>query len=91
MLVNLLPHTPDTEGILNARAFDRLAGATLDVFHTEPLPRDHPFWTHPRISVTPHISAETLRDESIVQIAGKIAALSRGEPIGGIVDFSRGY
>ncbi|HOF30150.1 MAG TPA: glyoxylate/hydroxypyruvate reductase A [Burkholderiaceae bacterium] len=68
-----------------------LAGATLDVFRTEPLPAGHPFWTHPSIAVTPHTSARTLRDESIAQIAGKIRALEQGEPIAGIVDPVRGY
>ncbi|WP_248320899.1 MULTISPECIES: glyoxylate/hydroxypyruvate reductase A [unclassified Caballeronia] len=120
VLINLLPHTPDTEGILNARAFGKLARgaylvnvargphvvdadllaaldsgqlsrAMLDVFHAEPLPADHPFWRHPRVSITPHISAETLREESVVQIAAKIRALARGEAISGIVDFERGY
>ncbi|WP_250471031.1 glyoxylate/hydroxypyruvate reductase A [Caballeronia sp. GAFFF1] len=120
VLINLLPHTPDTEGILNARAFGRLARgaylvnvargphvvdadllaaldsgqlshAMLDVFHAEPLPADHPFWRHSRVSVTPHISAETLREESVVQIAAKIRALARGEAISGVVDFKRGY
>lgn len=68
-----------------------LAGATLDVFRTEPLPADHPFWRHPKITITPHTSARTLRDESIAQIAGKIMALERAEPIAGIVDPVRGY
>ncbi len=68
-----------------------LAGATLDVFRIEPLPADHPFWRHPKITVTPHTSARTLRDESIAQIAGKIRALQRGEPIAGVVDPVRGY
>ncbi len=68
-----------------------LAGATLDVFRTEPLPAGHPFWAHPTITVTPHTSARTLRDESIAQIAGKIRALEQGEPIAGIVDPVRGY
>jgi glyoxylate/hydroxypyruvate reductase len=68
-----------------------LAGATLDVFRTEPLPEKHPFWTHPKITVTPHTSARTLRDETIAQIAGKITALERGEPIAGVVDVERGY
>ena len=68
-----------------------LAGATLDVFRTEPLPADHAFWKHPRITLTPHTSARTLRDESIAQIAGKIGALARGEPIAGVVDPGRGY
>jgi glyoxylate/hydroxypyruvate reductase A len=68
-----------------------LAGATLDVFRTEPLPAEYPFWTHPKITVTPHTSARTLRDESIAQIAGKITALEAGMPIAGVVDPVRGY
>lgn len=120
VLVCLLPLTPETEGILNARTLGllqsggflinvargahlveedllallengQLAGAALDVFRTEPLPAQHPFWRHPRITVTPHTSARTLRDESIAQIAGKIRALQRGEPIAGVVDRNRGY
>ena len=68
-----------------------LAGATLDVFRTEPLPSEHPFWRHPRITVTPHTSARTLRSQSIAQIAGKILALHSGQPIRGVVDLQRGY
>jgi len=68
-----------------------LAGAALDVFRTEPLPAEHPFWRHPKITITPHTSARTLRDETIAQIAGKIQALERGEPIAGVVDVERGY
>ena len=68
-----------------------LAGAALDVFRTEPLPADHPFWRHPKITVTPHTSARTLRDESIAQIARKIGAFERGEPIAGVVDRKKGY
>ncbi len=68
-----------------------LAGATLDVFRTEPLPAGHAFWQHPKIAITPHTSARTLRDETIAQIAGKILALERGEPIAGIVGTARGY
>ena len=68
-----------------------LAGATLDVFRTEPLPAEHPFWQHRCINVTPHTSARTLRDESVAQIAGKIRALQRGESITGVVDPLRGY
>jgi glyoxylate/hydroxypyruvate reductase len=68
-----------------------IAGATLDVFREEPLPAAHAFWSHPKITVTPHTSARTLRDESIAQIAQKIAALSRGEVINGVVNLQRGY
>ncbi len=68
-----------------------LAGATLDVFRVEPLPPDHPFWQHPKITLTPHTSARTLRETSIAQIAGKIAALQRGETLTGVVERVRGY
>jgi glyoxylate/hydroxypyruvate reductase A len=71
-----------------------LAGATLDVFRTEPLPAGHPFWHHPKLTLTPHTSARTLRDESIAQIAHKISALVAGEPlsaIAGVVELARGY
>ncbi|WP_432258950.1 2-hydroxyacid dehydrogenase [Cupriavidus sp. TMH.W2] len=120
VLVNVLPLTPQTENILNAGLFARLArgayvinvargqhlveedllaavqsgqvgGATLDVFRTEPLPAEHPFWQEPRITITPHISALTLREDSITQIAGKIRALRAGQPIAGVVDVQRGY
>ncbi|GBU15502.1 glyoxylate/hydroxypyruvate reductase A [Polaromonas sp.] len=69
----------------------RLAGATLDVFRTEPLPAEHPFWQHPKITVTPHTSARTLRSESIAQIAGKILALERGEAVAGVINQAQGY
>lgn len=68
-----------------------LAGAALDVFASEPLAPDHAFWQHPRIAVTPHISAQTLEHDSLAQIASKIQALQRGEAIAGVVDLARGY
>jgi len=68
-----------------------LAGATLDVFRTEPLQPEHAFWRHPKVRVTPHVSAQTLRGDSVAQIAGKIMALERGLPVAGIVDLERGY
>lgn len=72
----------------------RIAGATLDVFRTEPLPAAHAFWTHPKITVTPHTSARTLREESIAQIAGKIRRLHEGSSVAsmaGVVDLKKGY
>ncbi|HEU4376138.1 MAG TPA: glyoxylate/hydroxypyruvate reductase A [Telluria sp.] len=68
-----------------------LAGATLDVFRNEPLPAPHPFWEEPRITMTPHISALTVRQDSVRQIAGKINALEHGEPVADVVDRTLGY
>jgi len=68
-----------------------LASATLDVFRVEPLPPEHVFWHHPRITMTPHVSAVTLIRESVAQVAAKIRRLERGETITGIVDRHRGY
>ncbi|WP_121941080.1 glyoxylate/hydroxypyruvate reductase A [Acidovorax sp. 100] len=79
------------EDLVAAIDSGHVAGATLDVFRTEPLPAGHAFWTHPRITVTPHTSARTLRDESIAQIARKMVALEHGEAVAGIVNPARGY
>ncbi len=68
-----------------------IAGATLDVFRHEPLPAPHPFWNEPRIAITPHISALTVRHDAVRQIAGKIAALEQGQPVGDLVDRQLGY
>lgn len=68
-----------------------LAGATLDVFREEPLPASHPFWRHPRIRITPHVSALTLIGLSAEQVAAKLARMARGETVGGLVDRARGY
>jgi glyoxylate/hydroxypyruvate reductase A len=68
-----------------------LHAAVLDVLATEPLPPGHPFWRHPKVTITPHISAITLRPEAVAQVVGKLAALERGESISGVVDLGKGY
>jgi glyoxylate/hydroxypyruvate reductase A len=68
-----------------------LAGAALDVFRQEPLPPDHRFWSHPKVRVTPHVSAITVIGPAAQQVAGKVRSLERGEPVSGVVDRSRGY
>lgn len=80
--------------LLSALDSGRLSGATLDVFRAEPLPEEHPFWSHPRITVTPHISARTLFRPALAQIVTKIRLLEAGAPAGalaGFVDRERGY
>lgn len=79
------------EDLLAAIDSGHVAGATLDVFRTEPLPAGHAFWTHPRITVTPHTSARTLREESVAQIARKMVALEQGAAVAGVVNPVRGY
>ena len=79
---------PDLLALIRA---GHIAGATLDVFRNEPLPAPHPFWSEPRITITPHISALTLRDEAVRQIAAKIGRLERGEAVDDVVDRARGY
>jgi glyoxylate/hydroxypyruvate reductase A len=69
----------------------QIAGATLDVFRHEPLPAPHPFWNEPRISITPHISALTVRHDAVLQIQEKIAKLESGQPVDDIVDRDLGY
>jgi glyoxylate/hydroxypyruvate reductase len=83
-------HVVDAD-LIDAIEDGHVAGATLDVFRVEPLPQDHPFWAQPKITLTPHTSARTLRSESIAQIAVKIAALQRGDAVAGRVDVARGY
>ncbi|HVF64755.1 MAG TPA: glyoxylate/hydroxypyruvate reductase A [Casimicrobiaceae bacterium] len=79
------------QDLLDALDDGHLASATLDVFDEEPLPSTHRFWHHPKIVITPHVSAVTLLDESAEQVAAKLRAFVRGEPVDGIVDRKRGY
>jgi glyoxylate/hydroxypyruvate reductase len=63
----------------------RLQGALLDVCEVEPAAGDHPFWRHPRVQLTPHIAATTLRDEAVAQIAQKIKQLRTTGSLSGVV------
>jgi glyoxylate/hydroxypyruvate reductase A len=79
------------DDLLAALDAGHLAGATLDVFHAEPLPASHRFWSHPKVFLTPHCSALTLVEDSVAQVAGKIRAFERGDAVTGVVDRTRGY
>ena len=120
IVVNLLPLTPQTRGLLDARFFAHLPAAAsivnlgrgahlvdadllaaldsgqlrhavLDVFHTEPLPADHPFWQHPRVTVLPHAAAQTDPRSAAGVVAANLHALRDGQPLQHLVDTSRGY
>jgi len=79
------------DDLLDALDSGQLKGAILDVFREEPLPASHPFWHHPRIQVTPHVSAPTQVEVSAEQVAANIHRLMRGEVLRGVVDRQRGY
>ncbi len=81
----------DDDALLDALDSGQLSGAYLDVFRREPLPRDHRYWNHPLVRVTPHISALTPHAVACEQVAQKIRQWESGEPVSGIVDRQRGY
>lgn len=120
VLVNLLPLTEATHGILGAELFAQmpngavliqvgrgghldeaallaaldgghLAGASLDVFAVEPLAPEHPFWSHPKVLVTPHDAAEAGLETVVASIAEDARRFVTGQPLLGEVPRGRGY
>jgi glyoxylate/hydroxypyruvate reductase A len=120
VIVNLLPLTPATHGLLDARCFaamprgaslvnlargahvvdaellaaldaGQLQRAVLDVFAIEPLPPEHPYWCHPKVTVLPHVAALTDERSASAIVAANLRALARGAPVVHVVDRSRGY
>lgn len=120
ILINVLPLTPETTGIVNSTHLQQLlpggfviniargphvvdedlvaqidaghlTGALLDVFHVEPLPEQHVFWSHPKIHITPHISGVSLREPTAEQITGKILQLLAHDKPSGLVHRDRHY
>ncbi len=79
------------EDLLAALNSGQLSGALLDVFRVEPLPAEHPFWNDECIVMTPHLAAITLQPDAVEQIGDNILAFEAGQPMHGVVDFSRGY
>jgi glyoxylate/hydroxypyruvate reductase A len=77
--------------LLAALDSGQLDGACLDVFEIEPLPEDHPFWSHPKIIVTPHISSITHPRAVAPQIIENYQRARNGDPLLHVVDVARGY
>ena len=74
------------EDLLSALDSGHLAGATLDVFESEPLPAAHRLWEHPSVRVTPHMAGLTRPETAARQIADNIRRMRAGEPIENLVD-----
>lgn len=120
VVVNLLPLTPATRGLIDAQflaamrpgaalvnvgrgahvvdadllaALDagRLSHAVLDVFHTEPLPPEHPFWRHPQVTLLPHAAALTDARSASAVAAANLRAWVAGRSVKHLVDRTKGY
>jgi glyoxylate/hydroxypyruvate reductase A len=81
----------DDDALLAALDAGTIGHATLDVFREEPLPPTHPFWAHPRVTVTPHIASETRPETAAEVIAENIRRGETGEPFLHLVDRDAGY
>lgn len=81
----------DDDALLAALDSGHISHATLDTFRTEPLPEDHPFWAHPKVTVTPHIASETRPETACDVIAENIRRSEAGEPLLYLVDRGAGY
>ncbi|MFK4722433.1 glyoxylate/hydroxypyruvate reductase A [Bradyrhizobium niftali] len=84
------PHLVEAD-VLAALDSGVLSGVVLDVTDPEPLPAGHPFWSHPRILLTPHNASMTTPDTAVDYVLDVIARHRRGEDLPGLVDRSRGY
>lgn len=120
ILIDVLPLTRDTRGLLDAKAFaalpkgayfinmargghvvdeallvaldsGQISGAALDVFNVEPLPQDHPYWTHPKVQVTPHIAGATNPRTASPGVIENIKRMRTGQPLLHTVDPKTGY
>ena len=120
ILINLLPLTPETSGILNLSLFnklirqayvinvgrgehlveqdllkaldtDQLSGALLDVFAEEPLPEAHPFWVHPKITITPHVASLTNFDSATDLIVENYSRMLSGDALLHEISLEKGY
>ena len=81
----------DDEALIAALKSGKISQATLDVFRTEPLPIDHPYWHLDNVLVTPHVASETRLTTAAAVVADTIARGERGEPFLHLVDRLAGY
>jgi len=84
------PHLVDGD-LLEALDSGQLSRVILDVTDPEPLPADHPFWTHPRVFVTPHVASMTQPETAAPVLLENIRRHQRGEALRDVIDRGRGY
>jgi glyoxylate/hydroxypyruvate reductase A len=77
--------------LLAALESGQVAAAALDVFTPEPLPTDHPYWTHPRVVMTPHAASITIPSSAAPQVVENIRRARAGQALINLVDFAAGY
>ena len=81
----------DDSALIEALNQNKIAGAVLDVFEQEPLPKDHPFWTTPNLLMTFHTSAPSLPEDITKLFIENYKLFIEGKPLMYQVDFERGY
>lgn len=79
------------QDLLAALESGQLGGATLDVFQDEPLPKDSPFWDHPRVVATPHVASMTIAKGACAMVIDNIRRHKAGQSLLHVVDLKRGY
>ena len=79
------------DDLLVALESGQVGAAVLDVFETEPLPESHPFWSHDRIAIWPHVAAQTNPETAAKQVAAAIVSIMAGKTPANQVDWQRGY
>jgi glyoxylate/hydroxypyruvate reductase A len=84
------PHLVEAD-LLAALESGQLSAAVLDVFAEEPLPKDHPFWSHEKIIVTPHAAAATHAPTAAAGVAENLRRLGDGRPLINLIDAASGY
>jgi phosphoglycerate dehydrogenase-like enzyme len=83
--------TVDESALIEALKQNKIAGAVLDVFEKEPLPKDHPFWITPNLQMTFHTAAPSLPEDIVKLFIENYLLFNEGKPLKYQVNFERGY
>jgi glyoxylate/hydroxypyruvate reductase len=81
----------DEDALLAAIAAGIVGHATLDVFATEPLAPDHPFWGNPHVTITPHVCGPLVPEDVVPHFLANYAAFASGQPLRNVIDLERQY